>query len=138
MTGSDWLQRFPLALEDNDPALLSTLIEFFKQKNAQEWEDYFYDSEVACVVADEKNSYQFFFDECKEDSPWMMQAPHPTLEPFYRHKPMIGFSASDLSPGTTQSAGEHTHQLMTEIAYSPKEIAQYFEKGILWCQPDNT
>jgi crotonobetainyl-CoA:carnitine CoA-transferase CaiB-like acyl-CoA transferase len=138
LTGSDWQQRFPSPLEDNDPALLSTLIEFFKQKTSREWEDYFSESEVACVVADEKNSYQFFFDECKEDSPWMMQAPHPTLEPFYRHKPMIDFSVSDLSPGTTQSAGEHADQLMTEIAYSPTEISQYFEKGILWCQPADT
>ena len=68
----------------------------------------------------------------------MMQAPHPTLEPFYRHKPMIDFSVSDLSPGTTQSAGEHADQLMTEIAYSPTEISQYFEKGILWCHPADT
>ncbi|MDG2071397.1 MAG: CoA transferase, partial [Pseudomonadales bacterium] len=138
LTGLGWQQRFPSALEENDPTLLSTLIEFFRHKTSHEWEEYFSDSEVACVVADEKNSYQFFFDECKEDSHWMMQAPHPTLAPFYRHRPMIDFAASDLSPGTTQSAGEQANQLMTELAYSPTEIAQYFEKGILWRQPDKT
>jgi len=47
LTGLGWQQRFPSALENNDPALLSKLIEFFKQKTAQEWEDYFSDSEVA-------------------------------------------------------------------------------------------
>lgn len=138
LTGLGWQQRFPSALEENDPTLLSTLIEFFRHKTSHKWEEYFSDSEVACVVADEKNSYQFFFDECKEDSHWMMQAPHPTLAPFYRHRPMIDFAASDLSPGTTQSAGEQANQLMTELAYSPTEIAQYFEKGILWRQPDKT
>ena len=138
LTGLGWQQRFPSALKENDPTLLSTLIEFFRHKTSHEWEEYFSDSEVACVVADEKNSYQFFFDECKEDSHWMMQAPHPTLAPFYRHRPMIDFAASDLSPGTTQSAGEQANQLMTELAYSPTEIAQYFQKGILWRQPDKT
>ena len=136
LTGSDWLQRYPSALEDNDPALLSTLIEFFKQKTSQQWEDYFSGSEVACVVADEKVSYKFFFDECKEESLWMMRAPHPLIEPFYRHRPMIDFSASVSTPGTTQTAGEHTDQLMAELAYSPAETAQYFAKGILWRQPD--
>lgn len=137
LAGSDWQQRFPSALEANDPDLQTTLAEFFQQKTSQAWEDHFSDSEVACVVADEKFAYQFFFDECNEDSPWMIRAPHPTIEPFYRHAPMIDFSTSELNPGTTQTAGEHTDQLMTELAYSPQEIAQYFEKEILWRQTND-
>jgi crotonobetainyl-CoA:carnitine CoA-transferase CaiB-like acyl-CoA transferase len=116
----------------NPSKLTTSLGDLFKTRTSEQWEVLFHNTEVACVVADACTSGEFFFNECHEDSPWMMQVPHPTMPNYYRHRSMVSFAGSDLPKGAPEEAGAHTDELMQELGYSPETVADCFSQGVLW------
>ena len=121
------------ALDRGDSAsLIDALSNFFAGRTAAEWEDTFRGTAIGCVVADEYTTAQFFFQQCNDSSPWMMSVPHPKMDPFYRHRPLVNFAGSNLPGGAPESAGGHARELMRELGYPDEEVNSYFADGILW------
>ena len=132
ITENTWLTEFDNPLESNERRLVDELLAFFSGKTAQEWENAFANTPVACVTADERTTAQFFFGDCRENSDWMMKVPYPELDSYYRHKPMVSFAGSDPPECAPESAGGHTRSLMRELHYSDADIESYFAAGTLW------
>ncbi|HAK53122.1 MAG TPA: hypothetical protein DCM54_14640, partial [Gammaproteobacteria bacterium] len=87
---------------------------------------------IACVQADKQYLSEFFRDQCNEASQWMTRVPHPDIETYYRHRPMVSFSSADPELGGPPTAGEHTNALMHELGYKDEQITEYYSMGVLW------
>ncbi len=130
VTNSGWLEEYDFA--GSLTGLTDRLSEHFAARPAKEWEDLFAPTSVACVVADQTTTAGFFFEQCKDDSPWMMPVLNPDLETYYRHRSMVSFENSDLPEGATEGAGGHADALMHELGYDENDVGRCFAEGVLW------
>ena len=128
----NWPEVSDHAFWEDNGELTTALTEFFAKKTAEEWEDFFKETAIACVQADKQYLSEFFRDQCNEASQWMTRVPHPDIETYYRHRPMVSFSSADPELGGPPTAGEHTNALMHELGYKDEQITEYYSMGVLW------
>ncbi len=116
----------------DDPELDSALETLFLTKSAIQWQTQFAGTGVPLVTADHDNLPGFFYRQCSPDSTLMSQVHHRQIGPYYRHNPMLQFSATQSNLRGGVIAGEHGVTLLTELGYQQEEISLLFDNGILW------
>ena len=130
----DWLSFCERAAFDTQSTNLEVdLKALFSTRSAEAWETLLAGKGIGCVEADRFNMSEFFFNDCKAESPrWMINVDCNALGDYYRHKSMIDFSRSKLSLKGSVKGGADCEALLLELGYSESGIAELLANGVLW------
>jgi crotonobetainyl-CoA:carnitine CoA-transferase CaiB-like acyl-CoA transferase len=113
------------AREKNDAELCRLLETVFRDRTAQEWEAELTADDVACVVADAHEYYQFFLEDTHLTANSMaVDVEHEIFGAYRRHGSGVRFSQAANRVGPAILAGAHTRAILTELGYTEDEMEQ--------------
>ncbi len=126
------LAHYPKPGDHPEPGLNDELAQLLGANTATHWENLLLPLGVGCVVADQVNLSEYFFEDSRGKREWMVPTSHTDYGTYYRHRPMIGFSRSQIRPGSGTAGGAHTRALMQELGRSAVDIDALYAAGVLW------
>ena len=91
------------------------------------------DAGVGCMTADAMSNFAFLFrDPQALANETMAETEHPSFGGrYWRHAPMVSFSAT---PGTARpycELGEHTRALLQELGYDQDQMTELHDGGVV-------
>ena len=118
-----------------EDALAAMLASRFKEKPAADWETTLLAADVGCVEAFMKGQPAFTsFDPVLRQTGLTVEIEHPMFGPIVRAAPPVTFSETPGKVAAPCRRGEHNHAILTELGYSPDDIA-VLEAGGVVIQP---
>ena len=125
--------------EENRAALEKVLEAVFRTKSAQEWERDMIAAGVGCVMADATSHFAFLHRDAQARAiDMMVTSDHPSFGGrYWRHAPLIGFSATPGQSGTFCEKGEHTRAILGELGYDEAAMLQLEEAGVVTWPADS-
>ncbi len=137
-TGRDDLTRDPRFItrrgrEENSAALEALLEAMFRTRTAHEWESSLLAAGVGCVVADAMSEFAFLYRDAQAQAVGMMATTwHRRFGgTYWRHAPVVRFSATPGQIGAFCETGEHTRAILAELGYDEAAIAQLKEAEVI-------
>ena len=125
------------AREQNDDALAEELGRVFATREPLEWEKLLTDADVACVKAEDRGTYQFYFHDAHTvENEFLTEVEAPRLGKLLRHSPVVRFSHTAGKAGPGVLKGQHTQAILRELGYSDDDIRDFKERGVAdWEEP---
>jgi len=120
------------AREENDDALIKELTQVFESREPLDWEKLLTDADVACVRAEDRGMYHFFNeDDHVRENGLLTQVEATRHGEFWRYAPVVEFSETEGKAGPAPLKGEHTRAVLKELGYTPDQIRDYKQRGIV-------
>ncbi len=108
------------------------LADLLAAKDADEWEATLIPAGVPCVRADAHTPGTFLRDEEHlRANGFATEAEHAIWGRYQRWGPTVTFSATPGRYGPGVLAGDQTDSILTELGYSPEDIAQLRSQGVV-------
>jgi crotonobetainyl-CoA:carnitine CoA-transferase CaiB-like acyl-CoA transferase len=128
-------ERFATAAQrvENRFALESLFEELFVTRTAAEWEATLLAAGVGCLTADAMSNFAFLFrDPQAIDNHTMVEVEHESFGGrYWRHAPLITFSATPGEAGPHCELGQHTRSILDELGYDADAIAALREADVV-------
>jgi crotonobetainyl-CoA:carnitine CoA-transferase CaiB-like acyl-CoA transferase len=122
------------ARKANDDELASVLGEVFATRAAKDWQDSLLAAEVGCVQADAMSNFAFLYkDDQVLANAFTVLTEHPSIGRYWRHAPLLTFSATPGAITTTSVQGEFTRSILAELGYDEAAMDQLrADKVVSW------
>jgi crotonobetainyl-CoA:carnitine CoA-transferase CaiB-like acyl-CoA transferase len=120
----------------NDDALASELVALFQTRPASEWQDSLLAAGVGCMQADRMSNFAFLYkDEQAVANGFTVMTEHPSIGRYWRHAPLLQFSATPGLVTCTSVQGEYTRRLLAELGYDDAAIEALRQDGtVSWIE----
>ncbi|XOV82668.1 MAG: CoA transferase [bacterium] len=116
-----------------DADLSACLSQLFKRQSAAFWQALFIPADVACVTASGHAPNTFWLNDAQVDAcGFIAPAVDPQWGQYFRHGPMVKFNGKTQQLGGAPSAGADNRHILTALGYSPTEIDNFTQQGVIW------
>ncbi|MPZ99941.1 MAG: hypothetical protein GEU80_11535 [Dehalococcoidia bacterium] len=120
------------ARAEHDAELSTELEARFARRSAEDWERLLTEAGVACVRADACPP-SVFFDQSPHvlENGFVTEVDHLRWGRLWRTGPLVSLSATPPAPGSGVLAGQHTRQLLRELAFDADAIERMYAAGVV-------
>jgi crotonobetainyl-CoA:carnitine CoA-transferase CaiB-like acyl-CoA transferase len=116
----------------NDDGLAALLRPVFATRAASEWEAILSAHDVAGVEISQVPLSEFTISSSSATANGFVAAvEHPLFGPHLRHGPIATLSRTPGRAGPGSLPGQHTRRVLTELGYTPAELAALRERGVI-------
>jgi crotonobetainyl-CoA:carnitine CoA-transferase CaiB-like acyl-CoA transferase len=118
--------------ERNSDELATALAAVFQKRTAAEWEALLLAQSVACVEVSQTSLSNFTMSSpLVTENGWLAEADHPIFGHHKRHGPIMTLSKTPGVVGPSSLIGEHTRLILGELGYSPAQMRDLRDRGIV-------